>query len=247
MTDPHDIIFAHEGICDICECPVVFSATNVWYRDFLVCSECNSVPRERALMRVVKEFFPNFAELTIHETSPDLSKGPSARMVRECSQYSCSFFSPDVLPGEIDPNTGHRCEDVENLTFQDESLDLFISQDVFEHIFEPDAAFQQVRRVLKPGGAHIFTVPLVNKSNPTERCASLLEDGQIIHYKEPEYHGNPIDEEGSLVTMNWGYDIANFILATTGLPTMIIQIDDIDRGIKAEFIEVLVSLKSKAI
>lgn len=195
-------------------------------------------------MRAIKEFFPNFPELAIHETSP-VPRGPSARMARECPHYSSSHFFPNVPSGEIDPGTGFLCQDLENLAFEDESFDLFISQDVFEHLFNPEAAFKQVHRILKPGGAHIFTVPIPMKANSTMLRASRLEDGHIVHHKEPEYHGNPVDEKGSLVTRYWGYDIVNFILAATNMPTIMIQIDDMDYGIRGEGLEVLVSLKNK--
>jgi len=87
----------------------------------------------------------------------------------------------------------------------------------------------------------IFTVPLINKSRKTERWASLGEDGKPDFLHEPEFHGNPIDPEGSPVTMHWGYDIAEYIMSVSGLPTTIIMIDDLNAGIRAEYIDVLVS------
>ena len=58
---------------------------------------------------------------------------------------------------------------------------------------------------------------------------------------EPEYHGNPISSEGSLVTVNWGYDITNFIFETSGLFTEIVFLDILEYGIRAEYIEVLIA------
>jgi hypothetical protein len=57
---------------------------------------------------------------------------------------------------------------------------------------------------------------------------------EIVNFKEPEYHGNPVSAEGSLVTMRWGYDICNAIAKTTGLFTQIIYIDALELGIRAE-------------
>jgi len=192
------------------------------------------------MMRVIKECFPDFRKLSIHESSPG-GRGVSTRLKNECTNYSFSHYFADTPPGEINKKTNAQCENLEKMTFADKSFDLFITQDVMEHIFNPQAAFREIARVLRPGGAHIFTAPLVNKWRQTQTRASLREDGQIAHHMEPEYHGNPVDPEGSLMTINWGYDIANFISTSASMPTIIVQIDDIDSGIRAEYIEVLVS------
>jgi len=44
--------------------------------------------------------------------------------------------------------------------------------------------------------------------------------------------------------MHWGYDIAGFVVEKAKTPTVIIAIDNIDLGIRAEYIEVLMSVKS---
>lgn len=125
--------------------------------------------------------------------------------------------------------------------FSDNSFDLFITQDVMEHIFNPKKAFKEIARVLKPGGDHIFTAPLINKTKKSERWASRNEDGELIYHHTPEYHGNPVDAKGALVTMHWGYDIAAFITEVAKTPTVICMIDNIDLGIRADYIDVIVS------
>lgn len=205
---------------------------------------CGSIPRERALMKVIRDFYPNYRELAIHESSP-VGRGVSKLLKTECPAYSASQYFPNISPGESDPITNFRCENLEALTFRDSTFDLFITQDVMEHVFNPVEAFREISRVLRPGGAHIFTVPLTNKVKPTERRAELLESGEILHHFEPEYHGNPVDPKGSLVTMNWGFDIGAIVDRICGMPTLLLQIDDIDYGIRAEFIEVVVSLRSE--
>ena len=154
-----------------------------------------------------------------------------------------SHYFPDTALGEIGGRTQARCENLEHLTFPDATFDLLITQDVMEHVFDPEAAFREIGRVLKPSGVHIFSVPLVNKAARTRRRARRETSGKIIHLQEPEYHGNPVDPDGSLVTMDWGYDIASLITSTVGMPTIIIQIDALDSGIRAEYIDIVVSLK----
>jgi SAM-dependent methyltransferase len=141
---------------------------------------------------------------------------------------------------------GFRCEDLESLRFGNECFDLVITQDVMEHVLNPTRAFSEIARTLKPGGAHIFTVPLVNKGRPSECRAKRDEDGTVVYLCTPEYHGNPIDPNGSLVCMDWGYDICDFIFKASGLYTTMVYIDDISRGIRAEYIEVLISKKTAA-
>ncbi len=231
-----------QGFCPICDGESVFRSRHAWFRDHLLCERCGSIPRERALMKIISEARPNFRNLDIHESSP-AQRGVSTLMKRECSGYSCSYFFPDVERGQIEPRFNARCEDLENLTFEDSSFDLVITQDVLEHVFDPDSVFREIARVLRPGGAHIFTVPIVNKFGATRRRASIADNGQIEHLCEAQYHGNPVDAEGSLVTIDWGYDIASRIQSACGMPTVIVQIDDIEKGIRAEFIEVLISTK----
>ena len=87
-----------------------------------------------------------------------------------------------------------------------------------------------------------MTVPIVNKDKPSRRRASH-RDGNIVHHAEPEYHGNPVGD-GSLVTVDWGYDIGDYLAFHSGTPTTIFYIDDIASGIRAEYIEVVVNRKS---
>jgi len=112
-----------------------------------------------------------------------------------------------------------------------------------EHVFDPAKAFAEIARTLKPGGAHVFTVPLVRKAQPTQVRAERDEQGIVRHLLPETYHGNPIDEKGSLVTVDWGYDICPFIEAHSGLFTTVAWFDDLAHGIRAELIEVLISRK----
>ncbi len=230
------------GFCPACDQKVTFFSKDSWLRDHFLCSNCGSIPRERALMYAIEMYYPNFRDLIVHESSP-IGRGASTKLARECKHYSSSFYDPLIPFGAHHPTLGYRSENLENMTFKNESFDLMITQDVFEHIFNPEKAFSEVARVLKPGGAHIFTTPLVNQRRPSERCAILKPDGTIEHLKQPEYHGNPIDSKGSLVTVQWGYDICERIYRASGLFTTVLKVDHLEMGIRAELNEVLISFK----
>lgn len=230
------------GVCPICEKSVRFYAKGPWYRDQLLCGSCGSLPRERALMRVLKTLYPEWRALSIHESSPG-GRGASAKLRRECSCYLASQYDPAIPFGSAHPGDGYQSEDLERQTLPNEAFDIVVTQDVFEHLFHPDRAIQEITRTLRPGGAHIMTVPIVNKLKPSRRRASFVGE-QVIHHLEPQYHGNPMSSDGSLVTVDWGYDIADYLTHHSGLPTMLFHLDDLQQGIRAEYIEVVVSRKS---
>ena len=241
-ADP-GVVLSVTGLCPICNAQVHFVSRDPWLRDHFKCQACDSVPRERALLRTLELLFPHWRDLSIHESSPAMAA--SAKLRRECPGYLESQYDPATPFGQIQPKRGWRSEDLESQTFEDERFDLVVTQDVFEHLMRPDLAIAEIARTLKPGGAHICTVPIGNGPRPSERRARREADGSITHIVEPIYHGNPMDPAaGSLVTIDYGYDIAPYLDAHSGLSTTIVYIDDLGRGIRAEFIEVLVSRKA---
>ncbi|HWM24524.1 MAG TPA: class I SAM-dependent methyltransferase [Chthoniobacterales bacterium] len=194
-------------------------------------------------MYCLEKFFPQWRDLAIHESSPILGRGPSRRLVAEAPGYLPSYYLAEVPAGES--VNGVRCENLENLSFDDKSIDLHVTQDVFEHLFDPAAAFREIARTLRPGGAHVFTTPLENKGAATEFCARRMPDGQVLQLIEPaEYHGNPVSSAGSLLTVRWGYDITQYIFDATGLTTELVVLDNLELGIRAELIEVLITRNS---
>ncbi len=192
-------------------------------------------------MEVIKNYYPGWKNATIHESSPG-ARGVSVRLRKECKKYIPSQYFLEETPGEI--VDGVQCQNLEALTFDDASIDIHITQDVMEHVFHPDKAFSEIARTLSKGGMHIFTVPMVNKYKKSRRRASIDNNGKVTHLLEPSYHGNPVGDGKSLVTIDWGFDIAEYIFKSCGLFTQIICIDDIEKGIRAEYLEVLITYKS---
>jgi SAM-dependent methyltransferase len=234
-------VINNQGHCVVCDSHVTFFSENDWLRDHYLCNNCSSIPRERALMYCIEKFYPNWRELNIHESSP-ANRGASLKLKNNCKNYIGTHYFPNFAIGKTH-STGWRNEDLENQTFPDESFDLVVTQDVMEHIFNPGLAFSEIARTLKKGGAHIFTVPLVNKEKASIINAKKDREGNVIILGNHDYHGNPVDSQGSLVTMYWGYDICDFILKHSGLYTTTVWIDNLFLGIKAELIEVLISRK----
>jgi SAM-dependent methyltransferase len=242
MPDPAEdrgVVLSNAGYCVVCDAPAQFTARDQWLRDHYRCERCGSIPRERALLTVLERRFPDWRRLAIHESSPGLPS--SEHLSRLCKSYLGTHFFRGAPPGSTE--RGFRSEDLSRQTFPDESFDLVITQDVMEHVLDPEAAFREIARTLKPGGAHVFTTPIYPDLAISERRARV-RDGEVEYLAEPEYHGNPIDEAGSLVTVHWGQDIGEIIARSGGLMTTVYVLVDRGLGIDGEFLEVLVSRKA---
>lgn len=239
-----DVIATWTGFCPICLQSARFTARNPWFRDHLLCETCDggSIPRERALMLVVRQLLPHWARLDIHESSP-APRGVSKVLVAEAPGYIATQFWPNIPPGAI--HQGMRCENLVAQTFPSESFDLVITQDVMEHVFHPQQAYQEIYRTLRPGGYYIHTTPIYKHLMQTEQKAILGQNGQITYLAEPEYHGNPISVEGSLVTFHYGYDLAELITKWSSFDVEIRRFADRTHGIVAEFTEVIVCAKPR--
>lgn len=240
LKKPKAFYFSHRGYCPCCDRKVTFTAYNSWLRENFLCSNCGSLPRERALMMIIEKYFPNWRDLKIHESSP-VNRGASLKLRKGAKKYIDSQYNANKSFGILLENCINQ--DLENQTFNNEVFDIVVTQDVMEHLYEPAKAFAEIARTLKKGGAHIFTVPIINRHKPSEVWAIKGENNSPVFLQTPEWHGNPVDSKGSPVTMHWGFDIVNYIKEKSGMETTIEYTDDLDYGIRAELIDVFVSIK----
>jgi SAM-dependent methyltransferase len=204
-------------------------------RDDYLCIHCHSIPRQRHIQHILDTHFAGWENLSVHESSPT-----NDFIARYCHRYSSSQYFDGVPSGKL--VNGVRCENLERLSLEDDSVDIFITQDVFEHVFHPELAAREIRRVLKPGGAHVFTVPKLGWVPLSEPRARLSASG-IEYLKEASYHGNPVGDGKALVTWDYGADFESLIDGWSGLTTTICAEANRALGIDGEFREVFVSRK----
>ncbi|MEK6735462.1 MAG: class I SAM-dependent methyltransferase [Pseudomonadota bacterium] len=125
------------------------------------------------------------------------------------------YLGPKFSSGHIHPfvksHSLIRHEDLTSLSFPQETFDLIITQDVFEHIPQFSRAFAECARVLVPGGRLVFTIPFFPERYETTIRASVAADGSIAHHHPPEFHGNPLSSQGSLCFQNFGWDILDHL------------------------------------
>ena len=192
--------------CTVCGSYTFATITNDNLRENCYCRSCNSFNRQRQIAFVLcnaidSKHINSLKDLTtvnhlsIYNTE---TSGTIHRYLSSLNGYFCSeYFGPQYLSGEIINNWMHQ--DLMALSFKDNQFDFVISTDVFEHIPEPYTAHQEVFRVLKPGGRHIFTVPFYQTEILDENRALIDKEGNTIHHKEPLFHIDPLRKEGILV------------------------------------------------
>lgn len=247
-TSIHDLnldkaVKIYGGICPCCKEKTLFIAFDYWLRDYYKCLFCGSIPRQRALIKVLEQEMPNWKDMKIHESSPN---GNILRMFREqCAQYTYSYWYEDEALGR-ELQSGSTNQNLENLTFEDETFDIFITQDVLEHVNRPEKVLMEISRTLKKGGKHIFTTPLYPFKKTIPRIKMHGDKRELI--LPPIYHGNPISRDGSLVTYEWGgYDFLEMVDEITGMESKIVEFpnskENFENGLEGDFLQVIVSTK----
>jgi SAM-dependent methyltransferase len=104
------------------------------------------------------------------------------------------------LPGHL--YVSYPEYDMTKLCFDAESFDLVIHSDTLEHVVDPMAGLSECKRVLKPAGACIFTIPIIIKRLSRSRLGL-----------PPSYHGNEtISENDLLVHTEFGADFWLYVL-----------------------------------
>ena len=229
---------SNEGWCACCRLETQFHELGSWLRDQYVCARCGSIPRLRAVNLTLDRYFHAWTSLVLHESSPSYDF-----VHRFCTSSSYSHFFEGVPLGAT--HEGVRCENLEQLTFPDETFDLFITQDVLEHVFRPDMAVREIMRVLKPGGAHVFTTPK-HKALTATRQRATFDGAHVRHLLDPEYHGNPIADGRALVTWDYGDDFEVVLWRWCGYPTVTYVTRDRALGLDGEYLDVFVTRKISA-
>lgn len=183
------------------------------YRERLVCEHCGLNNRQRFmagyLKNLLKESGSRIKHLYLYEQVTSFYKSIKEKEnLWPINIIGSEYLGVRFPSGKI--INGIRHEDALNLSFNDNSFDLIISNDVYEHVPDINQALREVFRITRKGGRLFFTVPFYVNKQYSEKRAALKRD-KVVHFLPEQYHGNPVDENGSLVFYDFGWDILDII------------------------------------
>jgi SAM-dependent methyltransferase len=186
-------------------------------RDSLTCAFCSSNVRFRAMAHlVVREIFGEdiaLPQVPVNKTIKGLGLSdadayaiPLAAKFDYINTYFHTFgYIKRFFHTEPRLDIADTDVDVERYG----GCDFIVASDVFEHVAPPvSRAFVNARRLLKPGGRLIFTVPFTLDGDTVEHFTDLHDwrvdehqgrwrltnravDGRVTHYDDLVFHGGP--------------------------------------------------------
>jgi hypothetical protein len=201
--------FGGPAWCPVCGSLTLITRVRENLRETCTCLRCKSTNRQRqiayvlcaAASRITGEEISSLGdlarldELVVYNTEAGRQIHAQLSGMRN---YICSeYFGDAYESGDIVGGKPHQ--DLMNLSFDERSIDLVISSDVFEHIPDPYKAHREVYRVLRRGGRHVFTVPFLQSEFLDQDRTMIDIRGNVIFTKEPLYHKDPVRPEGALV------------------------------------------------
>ncbi len=202
--------------CNLCGFPLIRINSTIFG---LRCIKCRSTFIHRAMGDVLNSFSfdPN---LKVHEFS---KHGAIFKYLSKCfPSLTYSEYYDDTPSGQF--KAGVQCQDLQNLSFEDNKFDLMTSTEVFEHVPDDAKGYSEVLRCLKPNGYFIFTVPL-NLGQSTTQQRAKIENGELVHILSPEYHGDHLRNKGILAFRNYGTDI-KLLLESIGFAKVELRLID---------------------
>lgn len=172
------------------------------------CLRCAASAVHLQLGAALRSVVPDLAERDVCELS---AQGPLVEFLRRHARsLALSEYFADAPTGSW--RGAVRCEDVQRLTYADASFDLVTHSEVLEHVPDDARAMRELRRVLRPGGIMLFTVPLHGGEWTVQRAR--LHAGTIEHLCAPVYHADPLRRDtGILAFRDYGRDLLDQLRA----------------------------------
>jgi SAM-dependent methyltransferase len=143
-------------------------------RESQLCDHCGSSGRIRSFADALLALHADEAT-----SMRELVREPGFRALRVAEINAIGRMHPLLAELPHHTHSEYPDEDVMALSYADASFDLVLTSDTMEHVPDPWLGFREIRRVLRPGGSHVFTVP-TDPRRPETRSRDGLP---------PQHHG----------------------------------------------------------
>lgn len=163
--------------CNICGVGCAFPVA-VFEREKPSCATCGSTIRMRAMVHALS--------WALFGRSLAIADFPSARHIVGVGMSDWEEYATRLAEKLGYRNTYYHQEPRLDITRMEDgdagSLDFLLSTDVFEHVAPPvSTAFRNSRRLLKPGGVFVFSVPYRRDGETIEHFPDLYEYALLEH------------------------------------------------------------------
>lgn len=192
--------------CNICGSGKGFAHSTVYHpRESYVCASCGSTSRDRMLIFTLGLCLGFSEPLAVWKPGPLITLLETSgyrghpRFLRTAFRYLNLIYE----------GVAEECllADVASLPLRDESIDIVLSSDVFEHVRDDASGFSEIARALRPGGYFVLQVPAVGELEQTRVLVEARGDEDVF-LAPPEYH-----TEHTLVYRYYGNDIVDRLRA----------------------------------
>jgi SAM-dependent methyltransferase len=186
------------------------------------CARCGAKLRCRRLAQVVLQLYATGVppvparSLAAWVQRPEIQAMRIAEINRIDGLHDQLCRLPRFAPSDYQPGCAHgghcsavRSEDLTRLTYPDGSFDLVLTSETLEHVPDLDTALREIKRVLVPGGRHIFTVPVLPGTPRTYSRTIVRADGTFEEWAIRIAH--PGGDWGYPVFTEFGVDLPHVL------------------------------------
>ncbi|MFT6435728.1 MAG: SAM-dependent methyltransferase [Candidatus Azotimanducaceae bacterium] len=203
--------------CDYCggvKQMQVSMANDSWtdLRGQFICDSCGLSNRDRLFYKCISRSIHDVSSKgLIFEKSTLMYKRLEARLEK---LTGVEFGGYEIEPGALfETNQGvFEHQDMQNMSYPDNTFDYVLHSDVLEHIPDPFKALSEIKRVLKPNGVCLFSTPIYSNTFIHKKTAVMV-DGKVQFTGPEMYHGDPIREEGVPVFYLFGLNLLEDVVA----------------------------------
>lgn len=141
------------------------------YRENCVCPVCKSKDRIRLVFYYIKKYTD-----ILYGRNTILHFAPEPQLKRKIKKnHKAKYYDGDISEG-----AASMVIDMTNIQFEDNKFDYIICNQVLEHIEEEEKAILELKRVIKPSGKIILTVPICISNEKTIEDKSITDPEQRL-------------------------------------------------------------------